>query len=210
MPLLPAMLLQAPAGEGAEGAISIPLHQGTLMLPLHVNIRVDHKKLFKDLVGKLVKKVKTLEVKLKTKKRKLVFFTNSTASPSIPTTGPLGTSSVPPALFVVPPGPFDVPTAALTIPAGSLTVPTNVSSRADPTGVISKGKSLMVEEDIPVRARIFKQMEEDRLGEEAAKRLHDEEMAKMERERAEVQRKRQQEVLDSAMYYNESNCVKAT
>nr|GEZ03255.1 hypothetical protein [Tanacetum cinerariifolium] len=32
----------------------------------------DHKKLFKDVVGKLVKKVKTLEVKLKTKKRKMV------------------------------------------------------------------------------------------------------------------------------------------
>nr|GFB84871.1 hypothetical protein [Tanacetum cinerariifolium] len=32
----------------------------------------DHKRLFKDVVGKLVKKVKTLEVKLKTKKRKLV------------------------------------------------------------------------------------------------------------------------------------------
>nr|GFB79025.1 hypothetical protein [Tanacetum cinerariifolium] len=32
----------------------------------------DHKKIFKDVVRKLVKKVKTLEVKLKTKKRKLV------------------------------------------------------------------------------------------------------------------------------------------
>nr|GFD54599.1 hypothetical protein [Tanacetum cinerariifolium] len=32
----------------------------------------DHKKLFKDVVGKLVKKVKSFEVKLKTKKRKLV------------------------------------------------------------------------------------------------------------------------------------------
>nr|GFA63922.1 hypothetical protein [Tanacetum cinerariifolium] len=32
----------------------------------------DHKKLFKDVVGKLVKKVKAMEVKLKTKKRKMV------------------------------------------------------------------------------------------------------------------------------------------
>nr|GEX14525.1 aminoacyl-tRNA synthetase, class 1a, anticodon-binding [Tanacetum cinerariifolium] len=32
----------------------------------------DHKKLFKDVVGKLVKKVKAVEVKLKTKKRKMV------------------------------------------------------------------------------------------------------------------------------------------
>nr|GEZ80889.1 reverse transcriptase domain-containing protein [Tanacetum cinerariifolium] len=115
------------------------------------------------------------------------------ASPSVPTTGPPGTSSVPPALFDIPPCPSDVPTGASTVPTGSPTVPTDVSSRADPTGVSTKGKSLMVEEDIPVIARTFKQMEEDRLGEEATKRLHDEEMAQMERERVEVQRKRQQE-----------------
>nr|GEU51105.1 putative reverse transcriptase domain-containing protein [Tanacetum cinerariifolium] len=36
-------------------------------------------------------------------------------------------------------------------------------------------------------ARTFKQMEGDRLGEEAAKRLHDEEMAQMKRQRAEVE-----------------------
>nr|GEU99454.1 JmjC domain-containing protein [Tanacetum cinerariifolium] len=118
-----------------------------------------------------------------------------TASPSVPTTGPPGTSSVPPAPFAIPPCPFDVPTGASTIPTGSPTVPTDVSSRADPTGISTKGKSLMVEEDIPVIARTFKQMEKDRLGEEAAKRLHDEEMAQMERERVEVQRKRQQETL---------------
>nr|GEW86505.1 reverse transcriptase domain-containing protein [Tanacetum cinerariifolium] len=108
------------------------------------------------------------------------------ASPSVPTTVPLGTSSVPPAPFAVPPSPSDVPTGASIIPAGSPTVPTDVSSRADPTGVSSKGKSLMVEEDIPIRVRTFKQMEEDRLGEEAAKWLHDEKMAEMERERAET------------------------
>nr|GFA22484.1 JmjC domain-containing protein [Tanacetum cinerariifolium] len=209
-----------------------------------------------DVVGKLVKKVKTLEVKLKTKKRKLVVSDSDqedgdtqhvdldalhdlanaavtvdsdipsssssqihAASLSVPTTGPLGTSSVPLATSVVPPGPStvphgastvppgasDVPTDASTVPAGSPTVPTDVPSRADPTGVSSKGKSPMVEEDIPVRARTFKQMEEDRLGEEAAKRLHDEEMAQIERQRAKVQRKRQQDVLDSAMYYNEAD-----
>nr|GEU85792.1 synaptobrevin, longin-like domain protein [Tanacetum cinerariifolium] len=154
-----------------------------------------YKKLFKDVVGKLVKKVKTLEVKLKTKKR----------NPSVPTAGPPSTSSVPPttsavslAPFAVLPGPSDVPTGVSTVTAGSPTVPTDVPSRADPTDVLSKGKSLMVEKDIPVKARTFKQMEEDRLGEETAKRLHDEEMAQMEKERAEVQRKRQQE--SSAIY----------
>nr|GEY28879.1 hypothetical protein [Tanacetum cinerariifolium] len=124
---------------------------------------------------------------------------------SVPTAGPPGTSSVPPAPSVVLPGPFDVPTGASTVPAGSPTVPTDVSSCADPTGVSSKGKSPMVEEDIPIRARIIKQMEEDRLGEEAAKRLHDEEIDQMERESAEVQTKRQQEVLDSVMAQVEAN-----
>nr|GFB29101.1 reverse transcriptase domain-containing protein [Tanacetum cinerariifolium] len=164
-------------------AISIPLHQGPLMLPLHVNLREDHKKHFKDVVGKLVKKVKKMKVKLKTKKRKLVVIVTvdsdissgsssqiPAASPSVPTAGPPGTFSVPPAPSAVPPSPFDVPTGALIVH----------------TGVLSKGKSPMVEEDIPVRARTFKQMEEDRLGEEAAKRLHDEEMAQIERERADV------------------------
>nr|GEV96384.1 hypothetical protein [Tanacetum cinerariifolium] len=138
-----------------------------------------HKKLFKDVVG------------------------------NVPTAGPPGTSDGPPTTFDVPPGAStgasNVPTGALTVPAGASTIPTDVPSRVDHTGVLSKGKSLIVEEDILVRARTFKQMKEDRLGEEAAKRLHDEEMAQIERERAEVQRKRQQEVLDSAMYYNESD-----
>nr|GFA56626.1 JmjC domain-containing protein [Tanacetum cinerariifolium] len=200
----------------------------------------DHKKLFKEVVGKLVKKVKALEVKLKTKKRKLVVSDSdqedggtqdmdldalralanaavtvdsnipSDGTSHIPVVSPSGTTDVPPGLSDVPPGPSDVPpgtsvvpTAALTISAGSPNVPTNVPSSAAPPGVSSKGKSPMVEEDIPVKARTFKQMEEDRLGEEAAKRLHDEEMAHMERKRAEVQRKRQQDVFDSAMYYNE-------
>nr|GEW77714.1 JmjC domain-containing protein [Tanacetum cinerariifolium] len=126
-------------------------------------------------------------------------------SPSVSTAGPPGTSAVPPGTSVVPPGTSIVPTGALTAPAGSPNVPNDVPSSAAPAGVSSKGKSPMVEEDIPVKARTFKQMEEDILGEEAAKRLHDEEIAQMERHRAEVQRKRQQDVLDSAMYYNEAD-----
>nr|GFC26907.1 JmjC domain-containing protein [Tanacetum cinerariifolium] len=73
------------------------------------------------------------------------------------------------------------------------------------SNIPSGGKSPMVEEDIPVKARTFKQMEEDRLGEEASRRLHDEEIAHLERKRAKVQRKRQQDVIDSAMYYNEAD-----
>nr|GEU31712.1 retrovirus-related Pol polyprotein from transposon TNT 1-94 [Tanacetum cinerariifolium] len=105
-------------------------------------------------------------------------------SPSVPTAGPsgastilrgtfdvlpgtsdvlLGTFDVLPSTFDVPLGTSDVPTGASTVPAGSPNVPTNVSSSAAPAD-----------------------MEEDRLGKEAAKRLHDEEIAQLERQRAEV------------------------
>nr|GEX44192.1 hypothetical protein [Tanacetum cinerariifolium] len=117
----------------------------------------------------------------------------------------LGASAVPTTASTVSAGSPNVPVTASVVLAGSLNVHAAVTSSGAPAGVSSKGKSPMVEEDIPVKARTFRQMEEDRLGEEAAKRLHDEEMAQMERERAEVQRKRQQEVLNSTMYYNESN-----
>nr|GEY16573.1 aminoacyl-tRNA synthetase, class 1a, anticodon-binding [Tanacetum cinerariifolium]GEY23650.1 aminoacyl-tRNA synthetase, class 1a, anticodon-binding [Tanacetum cinerariifolium]GEY23833.1 aminoacyl-tRNA synthetase, class 1a, anticodon-binding [Tanacetum cinerariifolium] len=57
-------------------ALSMCIHQGPLKLPLQVNtleIKLkDHKKLFKDVVGKLVKNVKAMEVKLRTLKRKMV------------------------------------------------------------------------------------------------------------------------------------------
>nr|GEY29423.1 aminoacyl-tRNA synthetase, class 1a, anticodon-binding [Tanacetum cinerariifolium] len=211
----------------------------------------DHKKLFKDVVGKLVKKVKSLEVKLKTKKRKLVVsdsdLEDSTtqdmdldalrtsnnaavaadsdipsgntsqvlaASPCAPTVGPSGTYEVPPAPSTILPGassvslgPSVTPTTASVVPVDILKVPAAVPSDSPnvPAGVSSKGKSLMVDEDIHVIARSFRQREDDRLGEEAAKRFHEEDMAKLERERAEAQRKRQQEVLESAKFYNEDD-----
>nr|GEX93554.1 JmjC domain-containing protein [Tanacetum cinerariifolium] len=65
----------------------------------------------------------------------------------------------------------------------------------------------MVEEDITVKERTFKQMKDDRLGEQAAKRLHDEEQAQVDRQRTELQRKRQQEILASAMYYTEADWI---
>nr|GFD55115.1 reverse transcriptase domain-containing protein [Tanacetum cinerariifolium] len=94
-----------------------------------------------------------------------------------PAAGPPGASTVPCGISAVPPGTSAIPTGALTIPTGSLSVLADVPSSVAPAGVSSKGKSLMVEEDIPVKARTFKQMEEDRHGEEAAKHLHDEEQA---------------------------------
>nr|GEU92266.1 JmjC domain-containing protein [Tanacetum cinerariifolium] len=285
MPLLPAMLLQAQAGEGAEhghssnpntasfsrshetdaspfttvedapmggdfhtspprsspappagqpsGGAEDPITLTALFSVVSTLVQKvhsleselkDHKKLFKDVMGKLVKKVKTLEVKLKSKKRKMVVsdydqedggqqdmdldalrtLANATvtvdsdipsgstsqipaASPSVPTAVPPGTSNVLSGTFDVPSGTSAVPTGASTVPAGSPSIPTDVPSSAAPAGVSSKGKSLMVEEDIPVKAWTFKQMKEDRLGEEAAKRLHDEEIAQLERQRAEVE-----------------------
>nr|GFC21803.1 hypothetical protein [Tanacetum cinerariifolium] len=97
----------------------------------------EQKKLFKDVVRKLVKKVKSLEVKLKTKRRKMV-----------------------------------------------------VSDSNQEEG-----------------EKTFKQMEDDRLGEEAAKWLHDEEQAQVDKQRAELQRRRQQEVLDLAMYYTKADWI---
>nr|GEW13131.1 JmjC domain-containing protein [Tanacetum cinerariifolium] len=221
---------------------------GSTQAPLHVNSLEtelkDHKKLFKDVVGKLVKKVKAIEVKLKTKKRKMVVSdsdqeeggkqdvdldalralanapvtidsnispggasNNPTASTSVPTAVPTGTTVVPVGASTIHPGAFTIPPGTSTVLAGSLSVPADVSPSVAPAGVSNKGKSLMVEEDIPVKARTFKQMEEDRLSKEATKRLHDEEQAQMDRQRAELQRRRQQEVLDSAMYYNEVDWI---
>nr|GEW23783.1 hypothetical protein [Tanacetum cinerariifolium] len=113
----------------------------------------DHKKFFKDVVGKLVKKVKTLEVKLKTKKRKLVVSDSdqedgdtqhvdldalhalANAAVTVNSDIPSGSSlqilaaslSVPtvgpPGTFAVPLAPSDVPPGPSEVPTGALTVP---------------------------------------------------------------------------------------
>nr|GEX76947.1 synaptobrevin, longin-like domain protein [Tanacetum cinerariifolium] len=75
----------------------------------------------------------------------------------------LGTTDVSPGTFDVPLGTSAIPTAASTVLAGSLNVHTDVPSSAALLGVSSKGKSPMVEEEIPVKAMTFKQLEEDRL-----------------------------------------------
>nr|GEZ67151.1 JmjC domain-containing protein [Tanacetum cinerariifolium] len=117
--------------------------------------------------------------------------------------------SVPLAPYAIPPGAFVAPTATSVVPADSLKVPAVVPTDSPnvPAGVSSKGKSPIVEEDIPIKARTFRQMEDDRLGEEAAKQLHEEEMAEMEKERAKAHRKRQQEVHESAKFYNEADWI---
>ncbi|GKC62483.1 putative ribonuclease H-like domain-containing protein [Tanacetum coccineum] len=90
--------------------------------------------------------------------------------------------------------------------AAASVFPTVGSHEADiPSSLI--GKSPLVEEDPPVRERTFRQREEDRLGEEAARRMYEEEQAELEREREEMQKKRQQDVLNSAKYYTDSDWI---
>ncbi|GJY99542.1 hypothetical protein Tco_0516972 [Tanacetum coccineum] len=160
----------------------------------------DNKKLFKDVVGKLVKKVKAMEVKLKTKKRKVVVSDSDQeegGEQDVDLDALLALANA--AVIVdsnIPPG-----------GASSSHIPTDVPTGVAPAGVSNKGKTPMVEEDITVKERTLKQMEDDRLGEEAAKRLHDEEQAQVDRQRAELNRRRQQEVLASAMYYTEADWI---
>nr|GFA57697.1 synaptobrevin, longin-like domain protein [Tanacetum cinerariifolium] len=180
----------------------------------------DHKKLFKDVVEKLVKKVKAMEIKLRTTKRKMVVSDSDqkeggmqdvdldallalAIADVIVDSTPDGASDTPGASTSVP---ADVPTSA-NVPTGSTSVPADVPPSATPAGVSNKGKTPMVEEDIIVKERTIKQMQEDILGEQAAKRLHDKEQAQVDRQRAKLQRKRQQEVLNSVMYYTKDDWI---
>nr|GEW10690.1 26S protease regulatory subunit 8 homolog A [Tanacetum cinerariifolium] len=154
----------------------------------------DHKKLFKDVVGELVKKVKAMEVKQKTKKRKIVVSdsdqedsgkqemdldalrTLANAAVIVDTNippgntsqilaaSPSGASTVSSGALTISPGASTVSPGASSVPASSLRVPTDVSPSVAPVGVSYKGKSLMVDEDIPIKVRTFKKMQEDILG----------------------------------------------
>ncbi|GJX55260.1 hypothetical protein Tco_0285157 [Tanacetum coccineum] len=137
-----------------------------------------HKLLFKEVMGTLVKRVKVLESKLKARGRK-VFVSESDdeeaeeqdvdpliklakAAASAADTSPIPANDNQTA--DIPPGASTHTTAF-----GSETaVPTGPSFgfSADP---FNKGKSPMVEEDPPIKQRSFRQLEEDRLGAEAAK-----------------------------------------
>ncbi|GJR42114.1 hypothetical protein Tco_1310217 [Tanacetum coccineum] len=225
-----------------------------------------HKLLFKDVVGRLVKKVKALELKLKTRSRKVVMsesdkeeeeeqdvdplikLANAAAasdahvdvspgadippSPPLPTDLSAGVSSgvstgAPTGPSTVSPSSTTVPTrssvpAAETIPAGSGTTPESPSS---PVRDARKGKGVAVDEPTPTHDKTFKQLEEERLGWEAAQRLQAQELADFEKQRAESlmkdanlarqmaqdsemtddQRKSQQEVLTSATNYSDAD-----
>nr|GEX04019.1 putative ribonuclease H-like domain-containing protein [Tanacetum cinerariifolium] len=194
-PISPPRSTQAPtAGQPSSGAedpitlTALSFVVSTLVQKVHsleTELK-DHKKLFKDVVAKLVKKDVELDALRALVNAAMTVDSNAPScgtsqipatSPSVHNAGPTGASTVPPGTFVV-------PTGASTVPAGSLSVPADVPFNVAPAA-----------------------MEEDRLGEEAVKRLHDEDLAQMDRQRAEVQRRRQQEVLDSALYYNEADWI---
>ncbi|GJZ43318.1 hypothetical protein Tco_0590573 [Tanacetum coccineum] len=176
-----------------------------------------HKLLFKEVMGTLVKRVKVLESKLKARGRK-VFVSESDdeeaeeqdvdpliklakAAASAADTSPIPANDNQTA--DIPPGASTHTTAF-----GSETaVPTGPSFgfSADP---VNKGKSPMVEEDPPIKQRSFRQLEEDRLGAEAAKKLYEEEQAELAREQEERQRKRQEDVLNSAKYYTDDDWIR--
>nr|GFA16148.1 hypothetical protein [Tanacetum cinerariifolium] len=127
----------------------------------------DHKKLFKDVVGKLVKKVKSLEVKLKTKKRKLVFNDSDpeditthdidldalralvnaavAADSDIPSSN---TSHVPAASPCAPPtGPFGISEGSLVpsaIPSGAFSVAPGASGVASGTSKVPTAPSAIL------------------------------------------------------------------
>ncbi|GJU59377.1 JmjC domain-containing protein [Tanacetum coccineum] len=111
--------------------------------------------------------------------------------------------------------------AAKPIPARSGSTTATPSS---PVRDARKGKGVAVEEPTPTQDKTFKQLEEERLGWEAAQRLQAQELADFEKQRAESlmkdanlarqmsqdfemtedQRKRQQEVLASAANYSDA------
>ncbi|GKG46981.1 hypothetical protein Tco_0504178, partial [Tanacetum coccineum] len=102
--------------------------------------------MFKDVVGKLVQKFKALDVQLKTRKRKVVVSDSDQeegGEPDVDLDTLLALANA--AMIVdsnIPPG-----------GASSSHIPTNVPTSVAPAGVSSKGKTLMVEEDITFKER---------------------------------------------------------
>ncbi|GKB97446.1 hypothetical protein Tco_0983583, partial [Tanacetum coccineum] len=147
-----------------------------------------HKLLFKDVVGKLVKKVKALELKLKTRSRKVVMSESDEEEEEEQDVDPFiklaKTAAALDAHVDVSHG-ADIPPSP-PLPTGMSTGVSSGVSTSTPAGTSNKGKSPIMKVDPPVKRRTFRQMEEDRLGEEAVKRLVEEEHADLERQRVEM------------------------
>ncbi|GJW79930.1 putative ribonuclease H-like domain-containing protein [Tanacetum coccineum] len=154
-----------------------------LGLDLHVVSKLKaHKLLFKDAVGKLVKKVKALELKLKTRSRKVVMSESDKEEEEEQDVDPLiklaKAATASDAHVDVSPG-ADIPPSP-PLPTGMSAGVSSGVSTGTPAGTSNKGKSPIMEVDPPIKRRTFRQMEED-------------------------MRKRQQDVLDSAKYYTDAD-----
>ncbi|GJY83957.1 hypothetical protein Tco_0497333 [Tanacetum coccineum] len=173
-----------------------------------------HKLLFKDVMGKLVKREKFLESNLKARGRNVILSESDNEEDEEQDVDSLiklakaaaiaaDTSSVP----------ADATQATEFPPSSSIHTDAFVHGNAVPTGTASdfsadpsnKGKSPMVEEDPPIKERSFRQMEEDRLGAEAARKLYEEEQAELARVQEEMKKKRQEDVINSAKYYTDAD-----
>ncbi|GJW15796.1 hypothetical protein Tco_0019929 [Tanacetum coccineum] len=178
-----------------------------------------HKLVFKEVVGKLIKKVKELEDKLTARKKKFVVIESDIEEEEEQDVDPLIKLAKAAATAdddsAVPAGDSkkdDVPPSS-TIPsdafAGGSFIPPGGQALALTLLLLpsDKGKIPLFEGEHPVRKRSFRQREEDRLGEEAAKKLYAEEMAALERETEEMKKKRQQDMMDSAKYYTDDDWI---
>ncbi|GKB69792.1 hypothetical protein Tco_0931204 [Tanacetum coccineum] len=173
-----------------------------------------HKLLFKDVMGKLVKRVKFLESKLKARGRNVILSESDNEEDEEQDVDSLiklakaaafaaDTSSVP----------ADATQATEFPPSSSIHTDSFVHGNDVPTGTASafsadpsnKGKSPMVEEDPPIKERSFRQMEEDRLGAEATRKRYEEEQAELARVQGEIKKKRQEGVINSTKYYNDDD-----
>ncbi|GJZ10429.1 hypothetical protein Tco_0545188 [Tanacetum coccineum] len=145
----PSTLLKC-AKDVPLGGLSMPLHKSFSLVQkvhsLETKLKA-HKQLFKDVVGKLVKQIKAMEVKLKTKKRKVVVSDSdnedggeqnvdldalhalANAAVTVDSTKSPGCASSNPAAC------YDVPTSDVpTSDVPTTDVPTHVSSGVAPTG----------------------------------------------------------------------------
>ncbi|GKF13135.1 hypothetical protein Tco_0051061 [Tanacetum coccineum] len=185
----------------------------TLVQKVNTQLKA-HKLLFKDVVGKLVKRVKLLEDKLKGRKRKFVLTDSdkeedaeldvdpliklakaaaTVAAASVVLTGGSHEADIPPTSSIPTDefaGGSDVPadatTGPLTVSPSSTTVPSPSSVPADsgttpespssPVRDARKGKGVAVDEPTSTH---------ERLGWEAAQRLQAQELADLEKQRAE-------------------------
>ncbi|GJS15620.1 hypothetical protein Tco_0410092 [Tanacetum coccineum] len=192
-----------------------------------------HKQLFKDMVGKLVKKVKAMEVKLKPKKRKVVvsdFDQEEGGEQAVDLDAliALANAAVTVDSNIPPGGPSNDPAASSHIP---IDVPTDgdfahahaTSLSRDPF----KGKGV-AKPSSPVSKRTKKQLADERLSETEAARLEALERERSEKEKADIARQdaiyahqleqeeemsssqretRQAEVLSFAKHYSDADWI---